>query len=127
MEVIDSIKFFVLLQGYDLYKHFDRILTKQLTILIHDCMPCNIKATHALAGSANGVMSLVMPVLKAIISKALRLRMVFHLGSDAAVLESIKSYGLSSQNLSHVIAGGDFKHDDFLAWLEERKEEEAKR
>jgi hypothetical protein len=89
-------------------------------------MPCIIKATHALAGHANGVMSLVLPVLKCVVSKAFRLRSVVHSGADAALLESIKPYGLSSHNLSHVIAGGEFKHDDFLAWLEERKEEEAK-
>jgi hypothetical protein len=89
-------------------------------------MPCNIKAAHLLSGSANGVMSLVLPVLKCVVSKAFRLRTVVHSGANAALLESIKSYGLSSHNLSHVIAGG-FKHDDFLAWLEERKEEEANR
>jgi hypothetical protein len=89
-----------------------------------DCMPCTVKAEHWLAGS-NGVMSLVLPVMKHVVSKELRLRMVVHSGIDGKVVESIKSYGLSSQNLSHVIAGGEFKHDDFLAWLEERKEEEA--
>jgi hypothetical protein len=90
-------------------------------------MPCIVKAAHALTGNADGVLSLVLPVIKCVVSKAFRLRSVLHSGTDAAILESIKSYGLSSHNLSHVIAGGEFKHDDFLAWLEERKEEEANR
>jgi hypothetical protein len=102
-------------------------MAKQASILMVHSMPCNIKASHILAGSANGVMSLVLPVLKCIVSKGFRLRTVLHSGADPTLVESIKSYGLSSHNLSHVIAGGDFKHDDFLAWLKERKEEEAKR
>ena len=114
---------FLALQGYDLYKHFDRLLTKQSSVITIECMPIKMKAEHLLAGSANGVMSLVLPVMKHVVAKELRLRMVVHSGTDGKILESIKPYGLSSKNVSHTL-GGDYKHSDFVEWLEERKQHE---
>ena len=57
------------IKGYDLYKHFDRIFIKQSSILMIECMPTKAKAYHLLAGSENGVMSLVLPVMKHIVTK----------------------------------------------------------
>jgi hypothetical protein len=111
------------IQGYDLYKHFDRLLTKQSSVLTIECMPIKMRAEHLLAGSANGVMSLVLPVMKHVVAKELRLRMVVHSGTDSKILDSIKPYGLSSKNVSHAL-GGDFKHSDFLIWLEDWKHHE---
>lgn len=88
-----------------------------------ECMPIKMKAEHLLAGSANGVMSLVLPVMKHVGGKELRLRIVVHSGTDSKILESIKPYGLNSKNVSHAL-GGDFKHADFLTWLEDWKQQE---
>ena len=46
-----------------------------------------MNAWHMLAGSANGVMSLVLPVMKYVVSRPVRLRMVVHTGTDAKILE----------------------------------------
>jgi hypothetical protein len=76
-----------------------------------------------MAGSANGVMSLVLPVMKHVVAKELRLRIVVHSGTDSKILDSLKPYGLNSKNVSHSL-GGDFKHSDFLIWLEHWKHHE---
>ena len=83
-------------------------------------MPIKIRAEHLLTGSANGVMSLVLPVQKHVVAKDIRLRMVVHSGTDERILESFQPYGLGSHNICHV-AGGDYKHDDFLDWLDARR------
>jgi hypothetical protein len=89
-------------------------------------MPIKIKAEHLLTGSANGVMSLVLPVRKHVVAKDIRLRMVVHTGTDEKILESFNPYGLCSKNIGHV-SGGDYKHDDFLDWLDARREMEERR
>ena len=60
------------IKGYDLYKHFDRIFTKQSSVLLVESMPVKTKAYHLLSGSENGVMSLVLPVMKHVVSKVKR-------------------------------------------------------
>jgi hypothetical protein len=114
------------IKGYDLYKHFDRILAKQSSLMMLECMPIKIKAAHMLAGSANGVISLILPVLKHIFTKDLRLRMVVHNGRDAIILDALKPYGLVKKSISYV-NGGDYKRSNFKQWFkdQEAKEEEA--
>ena len=87
-------------KGYDLYKHYDRILTKQSSVLMFECMPIKIKAEHLLTGSPNGVMSLVLPVRKHIVHQYIRLRMVVHTGTSGdKLLESLAPYGISAKHL----------------------------
>lgn len=112
-------------KGYDLYKHFDRIFLKQTSVLMVDCMPTKTKAYHLLAGSANGVMSLVLPVMKHVVAQELRLRMVVHSGTDDKILDSMKHFGLTSTNVPHML-GGDFRQSDFTKWLDAWRESENK-
>jgi hypothetical protein len=107
-------------QGYDLYKHFDRLMSKHLAIIFLHCMPMKIKAFHLLTGSADGVMSLILPSMKQVVGKECRLRMKVHSGNDDKMLESLKPYGLTSRHLSDTL-GGEFKYDDFVEWLERWK------
>ncbi|KAG7353336.1 hypothetical protein IV203_009385 [Nitzschia inconspicua] len=112
------------MKGYDLYKNFDRLFFKQASILMVECMPTKTKAYHLLAGSENGVMSLVLPVKKHIAAKELRLRMVVHFGTDYKIVDSLKPFGLNSKNVSHVV-GGDFTEAEWTKWLSDRKETES--
>lgn len=80
-----------------------------------------IKALHLLAGSAHGVMSLVLPSMKQVMGKECRLRMTVHSGTNDKMLESLEPFGLTSSNLSEPL-GGDFTQEDFLEWLECWKE-----
>jgi hypothetical protein len=89
-------------------------------------MPVKMKAWHLMAGSAYGVMSLVLPVMKQVVAKECRLRMVVHSGTDSKMLASLRPYGITNKNVSHVLSG-DFKHSDFLDWLEEWREQERER
>jgi hypothetical protein len=89
-------------------------------------MPVKMKAWHMMAGSAYGVMSLVLPVMKQVVAKECRLRMVVHSGTDSKMLESLKPYGITNKNVSHVLSG-DFKHSDFLDWLDGWREQERER
>jgi hypothetical protein len=68
---------FFLLQGYDLYKHFDRILSKN-AIQIMNCMPARPRAVHICTGSGKSVMELVLPVLKQMGGREFRLRTNLH-------------------------------------------------
>ena len=106
-----------LLEGYDIYKHFDRLLSKFMSIILLHCMPVKIKALHLLVGSATGVMSLVLPSMKQVMGKECRLRMVVHSGLDCRMLETLSVYGITRKNLNENLSG-DVKHADFVAWLE---------
>jgi hypothetical protein len=67
-----------LLQGFDVYKHFDRILTKKM-ILLKTCMPAKIKAVHVcLTESGKCIYEFVAPVLKYIVGQDYRLHMTLH-------------------------------------------------
>lgn len=55
-------------QGYDIYKHYDRTLTK-LTVLGMQSIPAITKSTHLCAGSGTSVVSsLTVPVYKHMVS-----------------------------------------------------------
>lgn len=108
------------IKGYDLYKHFDRLMSKHISILLLHSMPMKIKALHLLTGSAEGVMSLVLPSMKQVMGRECRLRMQVHAGNNDKMMESLRPYGLNRRNLSETL-GGDFKYDDFLEWLERWK------
>lgn len=93
-------------------------------ILLH-CMPIKIKALHLLVGSANGVMSLVLPSMKQVMGRDCRLRMVVHSGLDSNMVKTLEPYGLTRMNLSDNI-GGYVRHADFVSWWLHRSLEESK-
>jgi hypothetical protein len=68
--------FVMLLQAFD-FKHFDRILSN-LFIEILNCIPAKIKAYHICTGSGKSVADLVLPVLKKMGGKDIRLHLHLH-------------------------------------------------
>jgi hypothetical protein len=91
-------------------------------------MPIKFKALHLLVGSANGVMSLVLPSMKQVMGKECRLRMVVHSGLDGKMVDTLRPYGLAKRNLSENLSG-DVKYAEFVSWLDswrERSNEERR-
>jgi hypothetical protein len=113
--------------SYDLYTHFDRILTKTQMILLRDCFPAELKAFHVIAnGCGAWAMELIMPVIKQLAGKHIRLRMVCHSSSCQSVDTFCKTYNFCRNHMS-VIVGGTYSYADYLSWLDEeyaREQEE---
>lgn len=116
-----SCVFCVLLhQGFDLYRHFDRLMSKHISIILFHCMPIKFSAMHLLASTtAQGVLSLVLPSMKQVMGKECRLRMTVHTGTDWKMMETLKPFGITSRSVSEAL-GGDFTPSDFAKWWEER-------
>ena len=86
-------------------------------------MPVKVKAEHLLAGSAGGVVSLVLPVKKQVVDQEVRLRMVLHAGRDDVLIRRLQPYGLTRQHMTPVF-GGLFKQSDFREWFLQRLDQE---
>ena len=103
--------------GYDLYTHFDRILAKaEMAVL--ECFPSKLKAFHICAGSGKWVVELILPVMKQIAGRYIRLHMVCHTGSNAELIQELRRYHLVPEGLSNII-GGTITYDHFIQWINE--------
>ena len=72
--------------GFDLYKDFDRLLAKTKFSMLRDCFPIQLKSYHLCGGiGEKWAMDLVVPVLKHIAGKNIRLRMVCHTAGPHAI------------------------------------------
>lgn len=113
------------LNGYDLYTHFDRVLSKTKFALLRDCFPMQLKCYHICAGNTGKwVIDLVMPVLKQMAGRHTRLRMVCHSEGTSETLNDLaKNYGLTSKHQS-VVIGGEVSHNCHLCWMKEQMEME---
>mmetsp|Transcript_30355 Transcript_30355/g.72745 ORF Transcript_30355/g.72745 Transcript_30355/m.72745 type:complete len:166 (-) Transcript_30355:382-879(-) len=93
--------------GFDLYTDFDRMLTKTKMSLLRDCFPMQLKCYHLCGGiGEKWVVDLVVPVLKQIAGKSIRLRMVCHTASPhdiAAILDD--EYMIEPSTLPLAISG----------------------
>jgi hypothetical protein len=92
------------MRGYDLYQHFDRIMTKHV-LLICDSLPISIKSAHFCTGSGKSVVSLVLPVLKHMYGRERRLRLNVHSGSDREVTSQLGDYGLNREHARPAFGG----------------------
>ena len=97
---------FRLQQGYDLYRHYDRILSKQ-GWAISRCVPAEFKAVHVCQGPAERSLfhQVAMPMLKHTAGRNARLRTKIHTGTQFQVLKEFATYGLGREQLD--IAYGD--------------------
>jgi hypothetical protein len=69
------------LQGYDLYQHFDRIMSKRMAQIVN-CVPAKLKGMHGCTGSGKSVIGLVLPAMKQLTGKEIRLRFHLHVSMD---------------------------------------------
>ncbi|CAJ1952262.1 unnamed protein product [Cylindrotheca closterium] len=93
--------------GFDLYTDFDRILTKTQMSLLRDCFPTQLRCYHLCGGiDEKWAVDLVVPVLKQIARKSIRLRMVCHTASPhdiATILDD--EYMIKPSTLPRAISG----------------------
>jgi hypothetical protein len=110
--------------GYDLYTHFDRILTKTKMIMLRECFPSSLDVYHVWSGTASGswVMDLIMPVIKQLAGQHIRLRMVCHRGYET-LPAFCKLYNLNANNMS-VIMGGKYSYGDHMSWIVKERVQE---
>ena len=102
---------------------FDRILAKKSLGVVQRAMPGQLRVSHACLGMKLQAISFVAPQSKQITGKHIRMRSVHHEGTNEEMIQSMKSYGFSKDNVSSAI-GGNYTHEKFLMWVERQKEEE---
>jgi len=91
--------------GYDIYRHFDRILSKRM-VSISQCMPMSVRAIHTCYGSGRTVLEIVLPVIKHILGKENRLRFLAHrASSNTELLSQFQSFGLSEAHVDVIHRG----------------------
>jgi hypothetical protein len=69
-------------QGYDIYKHFDKILMKNLVVMT-SCFPVKAKAMHMCMGSGKLLLGVLKPLLKQMAGKDNRLHIYTHVSCCA--------------------------------------------
>jgi hypothetical protein len=106
-------------QGYNLYKHFERLLTRN-NFLSLSSAPVKVRALHMCTGSGKGVMDLVLPVLKQMAGKNLRLCLHLHSGSDNELLSRLEDFGLGEMHAYSLLGRSLENREKFSVWLAER-------
>jgi len=95
------------IRGYDLYSDFDRILTKIQMSLLRDFFPAKLMCYHLCGGiGEKWVVDLVVPVIKQIAKKSIRLRIVCHTTSPQEIATELDHvYMIAPSSLPLVIGG----------------------
>ena len=110
--------FIVLYDGRDLQrKHFSKALSSKLASLTENVYPIDCKAIHNCHPSKvfNFV---VMPIMKALITKDQRLRVKSHVGTIESVVRDLEGYCLSKELIPATL-GGDLV-PDVSKWVLDR-------
>jgi hypothetical protein len=68
---------------------------------------------------AYSFLAVVIPVIKQMCGKDVRLRMMLHAKSGPGFIREMETYGVSVKNIPSVL-GGAFQHVDYLVWLREQ-------
>ena len=105
------------LKNYDIYKHFDRKLTKRTLFLTTNCLPLRQCATHVCVGRSFSVANVILPFVKFFLSKHQRLRLILHY--DNAMSEMSK-YGIGKESLPEHHGGG-YTTVNYTKWLADRR------
>jgi hypothetical protein len=116
------------LKGYDMYRHFDRILSRKYA-KVRDGMPLQLMAYHGIIGGfGKSVFELVSPVLKHVQGKDFRLHLVMHTGKDQEIVDRLALYGLTGDhNLSFVNSTYVFNNDMLVECLVQQRNLEQTR
>jgi len=106
--------------GFDLYKHYDRTMTKTV-LAIYAVFPGELKALHVFTGSGRSVADLILPMYKHMYGKHLRMRCVIHHGTTQG-LSNVRDYGLTEQHVDAVFGGVLKNQRRCEEWLGQRRE-----
>lgn len=107
-------------KAFDLYKHFDRILIKKDFKSI-ECMPCELKCLHYCSGPGSSVLSIVMPIVKRMMTPHMRLRTVVQSGSDMEILEKLHEYGLQDVHARPLLRGAIYNQEQCAEFLRQQR------
>ena len=88
-----------------MYKHWDRIFAKRFCHVVRFCLPIEVKGVHIIVGRSASFFDVVMPLVKYLLGKEIRLRTVIH--RDRHV-PGIEAYGIDRVYLP-VDHGGMYK------------------
>jgi hypothetical protein len=104
----------------DMSPHYDRILGKT-SLRVLEALPLQMKAVHlCLPLLSYSFLKVVIPVVKQLSGKQLRLRMMLHMKSGPCFIREMEAYGISVKNIPFVL-GGAFLNQDYLVWLQEQE------
>jgi hypothetical protein len=107
--------------NYDIYKHFDRILTKKAVCMVREALPVQVKAVHiCLQIFSRSFVTVVLPVLKHLLGSYVRLHMLLHAKPGPDFVREMEQFGVNIKNIPFVL-GGAFLHEDYLIWLREKE------
>ena len=113
------------LKGYDLYKDFDRLLTKLVFRIMATC-PVKLNAMHCVTGWSSTMYNIAVPALRFLAGERLFLRGFLHCGSSTDMETSLAPFGLGLQHVEPVFAGVVREMELIEAWLQERRRLEEK-
>jgi hypothetical protein len=108
------------MKGYDIYEHFDRILSKR-AFDIDRRMPIKVRAIHLCTGSGKSVTELILPVLKHMAGPELRLRTKIHAGSNKEICDGFAAFGLRRVHVDAICHGSFHNNETLRAWLHQRR------
>jgi hypothetical protein len=100
--------------------HFNRGFSKAQFMHIREALPLKFRAIHG-CHVPNFVSQFILPALKIILGKELRLRLNVHVSSTLP--QALLQYGIKEENVP-VCVGGSY-HFDPQAWLAFRRELES--
>jgi hypothetical protein len=104
-------------------KHYDRVMTKQLTTLIN-AFPGKLRAVHLCTGPGRSVVGLLFPILKQLCGREVRLRGRLHAGVGSDVLRRFTDYGLGEKHVQAVYGPHSEKVSSARDWILEQKKRE---
>lgn len=92
-----------------MYRQFDRKLLK-LFVAIDSSLPMKLRTLHVCANaSATSVFSLLLPTVKAIATRFIRQRIVFHAGNDEVLSrELVELYGIDPESIEPIFGAHIF-------------------
>lgn len=101
-------------------------MIKRQMELLRDCFPSTLKAYHVCAGySGRWVVDIIMPMVKQIAGKHIRLRTICHMGNSRDVLSNMQAkYSLIPKNQS-IIIGGEVSYGYHLTWIDQQMTSES--
>jgi len=100
------------IRGYDLYSDFDRILTKTQMSLLRDYFSSKLMCYHLCGGiGEKWVIDLVVPVIKQIAKKSIRLRIVCHTTSPQDIATELDNFYMIAPSTLPLVIGGTQETD----------------
>ena len=91
-----------------------------------ESFPTKVRTVHAMIRSKDEILrKVILPVIKFILGKHIRLRVFLHSGSDQCVLQRLRKFGIDTVQVESVLQS-DLGMPSFRKWMEERRVHERR-